>query len=53
MKYVLWRKYFLKDFLIGFKWEWIIHVIKAYSSHDLYFVYVVDAYFILNWKILV
>ena len=41
----------LNDFLIG-KWKWITYVIKAYVFHDLYFVYVVEAFIIFIWKAL-
>ena len=37
------------DFLIG-KWNWIVYVIKAYLFHDLYFVYVGDAFITSNLK---
>ena len=35
------------------KWEYILYVMKAYLIHDLYFVYVVEAFIMLNWKSLV
>jgi hypothetical protein len=38
------------DFLIR-KWAYILRVIKAYLIHDLYFVYVVEAFITLNWKL--
>ena len=44
-----WKMF--KDFLIG-KWKWIKYVIKAYVFHDLYFVYVVEAFIVFIWKAL-
>ena len=38
------------DLLIA-KWKWILHVMKAYLIHDLYIVYVADAFTTLNWKV--
>ena len=35
------------EFLIG-KVKWSSYVIKAYLIHDLYFIYVVDAFITLN-----
>ena len=37
------------DFLIG-KWMWIEYVIKACLLHDMYYVYVVEAFITLHWK---
>jgi len=32
------------------KWKWIEYVIKAYLFHDLYLMYVVEAFIALDWK---
>jgi hypothetical protein len=36
-------------FLIG-KWRWIIYVKEPYLFHDVYYVYVVEAFIALNWE---
>ena len=45
------EKKMLNDFLIR-EWTWILHVIRTYLIHELYFIYVVEAFIILNWKTL-
>jgi hypothetical protein len=37
------------EFLIG-KWKYIAYIIKAYTFHDLSFVYVVEATTSLDWE---
>ena len=47
LTYMLWMKKTFTDFLNG-KWKQILYVIKAYLIHDFDFVYVVEAFIILN-----
>ena len=44
---MLWMKKTFTDFLIE-KWKWILCVWKDYLVHDLYFVYVVEAFITLK-----
>ena len=42
----------VNGFLIE-RWKWSVEVIKAYLIHDLYFVYVVEAFIALKLKSLI
>ena len=46
---MLWMKEYSMNLLLD--WAWILQVIKAYSIHDLYFVYVVEAMIVLTGKL--
>ena len=44
--HVVYEKMFNEN-IIG-KWKWISYVIKVYFIHDLYLVYIVETFIILN-----